>query len=262
MSAEVYRQSQVELRDYFAIAFDIRGLDKAMPVMDEVGRYAAVAKFNAAKIRIGLDRIYPEVVRRDMKLWDDGKYNDTPRTMRDSVAESTAAGARLITVHMKNSDEALEAALKARDEERSRMQKELGTDYDPLVGTLLGITALTSYDEKEYKRDYGTDDIEGSVLELAKRAARLGLDGVVCSANELQALNNDEETRPLLKVTPGLILAGGEAGTGQKRVNTFAGAIALGADIVVGGSAITGADDISEAAQRALGEIAGALRRG
>lgn len=262
MSAELYRSTLDEPREQLAIAFDFRGLEPAIPIMRELNPFAATAKFNAAKLRAGLDRVVDSTATFDMHLMDDGKYRDTPRTVADSVAESTAAGSRLITVHLQNTVEALEMAVDARNKERERLGNEFGDKFDPLVGTLLGITVLTSYDAEEYQSDYGTPDIEVEVLRLAIKASKAGFEGVVSSADELPQLQGSPQASGLLKLVPGLVLEGGEVASGQRRVNTFANAVAAGADIVVGGSAITKAPDMAEAARAVLEEIReGRLRR-
>ena len=121
---------------------------------------------------------------------------------------------------------------------------------------LLAITVLTSLDD----RDLDTVGQHGPVAEQAKRLAVLakksGLDGVVCSAHETDALRA-ECGKDFLLVVPG-IRPGWTPSNDQKRVVTPVEAIRRGADYLVIGRPITQADDPAAALERIAAEIAAA----
>ncbi|HAC58097.1 MAG TPA: orotidine-5'-phosphate decarboxylase, partial [Rhodobiaceae bacterium] len=85
------------------------------------------------------------------------------------------------------------------------------------------------------------------VRRLAGLAASSGLDGVVCSAHEIEVLRRDLGKEFKL-VVPGIRPAGSDIAD-QKRIMTPAEALALGADILVIGRPITGAGDPRAAAE-------------
>ena len=85
----------------------------------------------------------------------------------------------------------------------------------------------------------------------------LGVDGIVCSAEEAAAVRKVVGHQMNL-VTPGIRPAGAEVGD-QKRVMTPARAIAAGADYLVVGRPITGAADPRTAAEAIQAEIKQAL---
>ena len=91
------------------------------------------------------------------------------------------------------------------------------------------------------------------VLRLAKLAKESGIDGMVCSAEEVAALRKETGPKTLLAV-PGIRLAGG-AIDDQKRIATPAQAIADGASMLVVGRPITRAADPAEAARTILEQI-------
>ena len=96
------------------------------------------------------------------------------------------------------------------------------------------------------------------MAERAAQARDIGVDGLVCSAEEAATL------RPLVGpgmalVTPGIRPAGAESGD-QKRIMTPAAAIAAGADYLVVGRPVVAAADPKAAAQAIVAEIAGAQR--
>jgi orotidine-5'-phosphate decarboxylase len=91
------------------------------------------------------------------------------------------------------------------------------------------------------------------VLRLAKLAQTSGIDGMVCSAEEVATLR--KETGPdTLLVIPG-IRPTGSAIEDQKRIATPAQAIAHGASMLVVGRPITRAHDPAQAAHAILQEI-------
>ena len=90
-------------------------------------------------------------------------------------------------------------------------------------------------------------------MSYARNAKRAGLDGVVCSPLEAQAVH---ETcgRDFLTVTPGVRFADGPAGD-QKRVMTPAQAKLIGSDYIVVGRPITAAADPVAAYERCVREF-------
>ena len=82
---------------------------------------------------------------------------------------------------------------------------------------------------------------------MAALAAKNGMDGVVCSAEEVEMLRHEMGPKFSL-VVPGIRPAGA-AQHDQKRVMTPEAAIAAGADVLVIGRAITQNPDPSQAAQ-------------
>jgi len=96
------------------------------------------------------------------------------------------------------------------------------------------------------------------VLHRARIARAAGVDGIVASGQEA-AMIRAEVGPDMLIVTPGIRLAGGEAGD-QARVMTPGKAIAAGADCLVVGRPITEAGDPRAAAEAFVNEIAGALK--
>ena len=118
---------------------------------------------------------------------------------------------------------------------------------------MLAVTVLTSLAESDL-HDMG---IKGSpreqVLRLAALARANGMQGVVCSAHEIEALRAEMGDEFKL-IVPGIRPAGSDAHD-QKRVMTPEQAQSAGADILVIGRAITEADNIAAAAQAIKGQF-------
>jgi orotidine-5'-phosphate decarboxylase len=121
------------------------------------------------------------------------------------------------------------------------------------------VTVLTSIDEKILNEECGVPGgVDEQVLRLAKLTEEAGLDGIVCSAADLQGLK-DQMRSGFLFVTPGIKGTTTPAGADQKRVLSPGRAVAAGSSVLVVGRAITGAPDRKAAAMEVLRDIAGVL---
>ena len=119
---------------------------------------------------------------------------------------------------------------------------------------LLGVTILTSLSFEEVEQiGYEGQEVADSVKRLAILTKESGLDGVVCSALEIEMLRNvcghDFEL-----MVPGIRPAGSAIGD-QKRIMTPPDAINAGATHLVIGRPITGADDPAKTAQEILNTL-------
>lgn len=152
-------------------------------------------------------------------VFADPKLHDIPNTVANSVKRFAEVGADLITVHAS----AGRAALKAAADSRGN-------------SSVLAITALTSLSEHDTKEIY-TLSPQAVVEKFARLASESGLQGVVCSPQELKFLSN----YLLLKVTPGVRLQ--KTQDDQTRVATPKEAIDAGASLLVIGRPITESKD-------------------
>src|SRR5262249_7574760 len=123
---------------------------------------------------------------------------------------------------------------------------------------ILAVTALTSYNDADLAEAGYAVGVGELVARRAQQARDIGVDGLVCAAEEAAALRS-ELGPDMLLVTPGIRPAGAARGD-QKRVATPAQAIAAGADYLVVGRPIIKAADPRAAAAAIVDEIAGATR--
>jgi len=180
-----------------------------------------------------------------MPLFADLKFHDIPNTVAGAVRSAIHLKPIILNVHAQGGRAMLEAAGDAAAEEAAKIGVPV-----PLI---LGVTVLTSLDDDDLN-DIGVSD---TTLDQVKRLASLsqecGLDGVVCSAAEIEALR--ETCGPEFKLlTPGIRPEWAAAGD-QKRIVTPGEAIKRGADYLVIGRPIYSADDPAEAAKKIAAEI-------
>ena len=181
-----------------------------------------------------------ELQRRGFEVFLDLKYHDIPNTVAAAVRAAAELGVWMVNVHASGGRRMMEAAAEALQ----------GITHRPL---LIGVTVLTSMGDDDLRELGYTQGAGERVLSLAALAADSGLDGVVCSAQEAPALRA-QRGGDFCLVTPGIRLAGDDAGD-QRRVLTPAQAVAAGADYLVIGRSITGASDPLAALQRVHAEL-------
>ena len=176
----------------------------------------------------------------------DLKFHDIPNTVAGAVASATRIGGNMINLHAAGGLEMMRAAAEVGEKQAS----ELGIPKP----TLLGVTVLTSVDEADFQRDFGTQrQLRDQVAYLAELSQKAGLDGVVASPLEIELIRKVCGSDFVI-VTPGVRPAGA-ASNDQQRVMTPGEAIDAGADYIVVGRPITAADNPREAAKKILQEI-------
>ena len=124
----------------------------------------------------------------------------------------------------------------------------------PGAPKLLAVTVVTSMDAAELAGVGVSDSPSAQVLRLAKLAQAAGIDGLVCSAEEVGAIRAAMGPTATL-VVPGIRPTGADLND-QRRVASPGDAIARGASMLVVGRPITRASDPAEAAAGILAQIA------
>jgi orotidine-5'-phosphate decarboxylase len=119
---------------------------------------------------------------------------------------------------------------------------------------ILAVTVLTSHDDKDLIEAGYRMSVSELVARRAEQARTIGVDGLVCSGEEVARLRGIVGEK-LALVTPGIRSAGSDPGD-QKRIATPAAAIAAGSDYLVVGRPIIAATDPKAAAEAIVAEIA------
>ena len=165
----------------------------------------------------------------------DLKFFDVPETVRSAVRQLKNRGATFASVH--GNDLMLEAAA----QEKNGLK-------------ILAVTVLTSLDRGDLK-DLGFEcDVEALVLSRARRALKLGCDGVISSGQEAAKLRDDLGDNFLI-VIPGIRPVENRPDDDQKRTIDVGQAFRNGADYIVVGRPIRDAADPKAAAEQIHAEI-------
>jgi orotidine-5'-phosphate decarboxylase len=217
--------------------------------MEQAEALADMARVGSrlAFVKLGLEFFVangPQGVRAvagPLPLFLDLKLHDIPNTVAGGVRSACSVSPRFLTIHAAGGEAMMRAAAEAA--------KAAGSSR-PM---LLGITVLTSMDDTDLAAVGQNGPTLDQVRRLAALAKKSGLDGVICSPRELEALRR-ECGRDFLLVTPG-IRPSWTGTDDQKRAMTPKEAITRGADYLVIGRPITQSDDPAAALARIADEI-------
>jgi len=234
----------MENRDRIIIALDVQTKDEAIALVSRLK--------DARTFKVGLELFTAEgpalfkklkALRKDVFL--DLKLHDIPNTVAGAVRSAFRHGVQMMTIHTSGGREMMAKA----SETARQVSAELGRPKP----VLLGVTVLTSLKGPDLEEVGLGPNVTDQVLRLAGLAKAAGMDGVVCSPQEIEVLRR-EYGRDLVIVTPG-IRPLWAAAQDQKRIMTPAEAVAKGADHLVIGRPITGAPSPGEAFLKIVAEL-------
>ena len=223
-------------------ALDLDTLREARRTMDVLSGAVDAIKIGPRLYAQGGAPFLKEIVDHGFKLFLDLKLHDIPNTVRLAVETLADLGIFCLTLQAAGGRRMMEESVAARDRLGSTMK-------------LLGITVLTSFDEKSWDEVAPGCPMDVAIKKRAWLCGDCGMDGLVCSPLDLPEVR--AVTPPtLLKVVPGVRLVAG--GDDQSRVATPADAFRNGADYIVMGRPIYKAPDV----RKAVAEIARSIEEG
>ena len=206
-------------RDQIIVALDVGSLDKARPLIEALAPHVGCFKVGLELITaVGAPEVVKFVHGLGGNLFFDGKFDDIPNTIAKASKAVASLGVKMFNVHASCGIESMKAAV--------------ANQGNSLV---LAVTVLTSHDDASARRIYGSS-AKDKVLQMARDAREAGVDGIICSPQELEILGKDFSS--FIKVTPGVRPTWASVGD-QKRVMTPREAIKAGATALVIGRPIT-----------------------
>ena len=198
----------------------------ALRVKNHVGGIKLGLEFFSANGRAGVR----EMAKLHVPIFLDLKLHDIPNTVGKAVQALRPLNPAILTVHASGGRAMMEDAKAAA----------------PTGTKVVGVTVLTSLDGADLA-SVGLDaDPHAQVMRLAELSRDAGLDGIVCSGEEVAAVKAIWPKG--FFVVPGVRPADGHVGD-QKRVVTPRQALDRGASVLVIGRPITQAADPDLAAR-------------
>lgn len=191
-------------------------------------------------VKIGMELFYqegPAIVNflrsQGHDIFLDLKLHDIPNTVQKAMRGIAKMGVKITNVHAAGGVEMMQAAKQGLSE---------GTKENQTIPELIAVTQLTSTSEEQMHEDQLIEvSLQESVLHYAKCAEKAGLEGVVCSAHEVEKIHHVTNDT-FICLTPGIRPQGASVGD-QKRVMTPAKAREIGSNYIVVGRPITQAEN-------------------
>lgn len=214
-----------------------RALEIAKSIRPHVGGLKVGLEFITA---LGPDAVR-QIVATGSPVFADTKFHDIPNTVAGASRAIASLGISIFNIHASGGEAMMRAA------------KEAAASVNPNV-KLIAVTVLTSLEDSDLDAVGQKKPARDQVLRLAELTKKSGLDGVVCSAHEIEPIRKALGPDFML-VVPGIRPAGADLAD-QKRVMTPSDALKKGADILVIGRPIVAAKDPAAAAKIIADEIA------
>lgn len=218
------------------VALDFPSRQQALAFLDTLGVHRPYVKVGMELFYAAGPSFIQSLKERGHQIFLDLKLHDIPNTVQRTMGVLAGLGVSMCNVHAAGTSMMMSAA---------REGLEQGTPVGFVRPRLIAVTQLTSTDQWRMNHEILIPgSVEAAVSAYAHLAKEAGLDGVVCSPEEVSAIHKTCGNE-FLTVTPGIRLASqGEGGKqDQVRVRTPKEAKALGADYIVVGRPITGAVD-------------------
>ncbi|MBB6449359.1 orotidine-5'-phosphate decarboxylase [Geomicrobium halophilum] len=230
------------------IALDMETKEEALAFLN---------RFNERRpsVKVGMELFYssgPAIIQqlkaRGHDVFLDLKCHDIPKTVERTMHKLASFDVDLVTLHAAGGKTMMEAAKAGLDK---------GTPLGSIPPKCVAVTVLTSTTQAQLGKEMLIErPLENTVFHFTDMSLRSGLDGVVCSVQEVEQLRK-EFKEDVFTVTPG-IRPRGTSHHDQKRAATPAKARAAGVDAIVVGRAITTSNDPLKAYERIHQEWVGA----
>ncbi len=234
-----------EAKDRLIVALDFPSADAAMQLVERLENTCHWFKVGMELYYAAGNRVIEQLRERGFEVFLDLKLQDIPNTVASAVRSVGGKGESLLTVHASGGQSMMRAAVNA-------------AASLPNAPKILAVTVLTSMDAAELTAVGVGDTPAAQVLRLARLARAAGIDGLVCSAEEVAAVRDAMGPKAQL-IVPGIRSADTPSRhDDQRRVATAAEAITRGASMLVVGRPITHAADPAKVAAEIIEEIRGA----
>lgn len=231
-------------KDKLIVAVDTDNFDKAKELIDSLDDSVDIFKVGLEQYVATKGKTVDYLKEKGKKIFLDLKFHDIPNTMQSAVRAAVRDNIWLMTIHVSDIEGMRQCAIAAKEE-----SEKLGIKKPIIVG----VTVLTSLSDKDLQ-DIGCNmTTQELAIKRAKLAKQAGIDGIVCSAQEVDKIL-DICGKDFVTVCPGIRLNSSDNGD-QKRVVTPKDAIKKGAQYLVVGRPITKSENPSEVAKNIINEI-------
>ena len=210
------------------VALDFADPQQASALAERLDPAQCRVKVGKELFTRGGPAVVEALMQRGFDVFLDLKYHDIPNTVAKACQAAAELGIWMVNVHATGGRRMMEAAREALAQYSKRPY-------------LIAVTILTSLADAELAEIGFTGSAADNAIRLAGLAQQCGLDGVVCSSQEVASMR-DRFGQDFCLVTPGIRPSGYQADD-QRRIMTPGQAIQAGSDYLVIGRPVTAAAD-------------------
>jgi orotidine-5'-phosphate decarboxylase len=225
------------MKEKIIVALDVSSRDHALRLVKELHDLVAMFKVGSQLFTVCGPQIVRDIIGAGGKVFLDLKFHDIPNTVTHAAVEAGKLGVSMMTLHACGGRMMMQSAAK-------ELHEKFGS-HRPMI---VAVTVLTSFDTRALFEIGIEVPVEEQVLRLARFAEECGMDGVVCSPQEIEVIRKSV-SRNFKIVTPGIRMPD-QSLDDQQRIATPQMALAAGADFIVAGRAVTAAPDPRAAVER------------
>jgi orotidine-5'-phosphate decarboxylase len=258
-------------KEKIIVALDVATAAEARSIVVELRGEVGAFKIGLQLFTAAGASFVRETIEAGTKIFLDVKFHDIPNTVAEASKEAARLGVWMFNIHALGGAEMMRRSVEA--------VREICERENLLQPKIIGVTVLTSANRETLKEIGIERDTPEQVLNLARLAAKCGLDGVVASPLEIETIRQAIDEKDFLIVTPGIRKdaatrqRGNAAGEiegqktkeerrnkletidDQKRVMTAKQAATAGADYLVIGRPILQAEDRVSAVREIIRDI-------
>ena len=224
-------------KDHIFCAIDFTEIEESKKFISKISNHIGGIKIGLEFFSENGPQGVLEIKKMGLPIFLDVKLKDIPNTVKKSAKNLIKLKPEYLSVHLSGGYAMLKEIISIKETTK-----------------ILGVSMLTSLDNKDLKSfGYNLSSLK-YVENLAKIGEKAGVDGLVSSAHEVAYLKKKLKNRKLLYVTPGIRLPQNSLND-QKRVVSPSEAIGSGSSILIIGRSITQSDDPIDSINKIVKEI-------
>lgn len=238
-------KSDPDYKERIILALDLDNFNDAKKLILLIKEHIKVFKIGNQMFTQNGQEIIRVLKENGCSVFLDLKFHDIPNTVARAGEEATRMGVLMFNIHTSGGHLMMK--------ECADSCKKLAQSHGLQLPFIIGVTILTSLGQNDLINLGFNRKIKDQVLHLASMAKEAGLDGVVCSPEEVRDIKK-LCGKDFLTVVPGIRPTWSQKDDHQ-RLSTPKMAFEQGADYIVIGRPITSAKDPLEAIKKIHEEI-------
>ena len=231
--------------DRIILALDSNKIENNLSLIKELVPPIKILKIGPVAFLPNSNELIEAIKKTNSSAMFDFKFFDIPNTIIESLKFLFEINTKIFTMHCLAGPKAISSVVSKINDLNNEIIHELDLDKNSHKNykgkpDIFGVTILTSFDNAELVSIGLKGTVEDNVLRLAESAIKAGIDGVVCSGQEVESIRRNFGDKVKILV-PGVRLDSSD--DDQKRIITPKEAFSLGADYIVLGRTLTSYED-------------------